>query len=152
MRVWTFSHRTVQKEKVEKIQLLNLAVKSCAIIKCHFFRNWKRKSPFRMFSRKNYVLFHSAVRWSTQSLCTTVQQIKDYKISTPFKQVKSPPYILEPFICTLTSQSSSKEMQWHISGGCECYSQYFHSIHSLWIFSQSQTHSWPLSSRSLPKT
>lgn len=31
--------------------------------------------------------FHSAMRWSTQSLRTTVQQIKDYKISTPFKQV-----------------------------------------------------------------
>lgn len=34
-----------------------------------------------MFSRKNYVLFHLAMRWSTQSLCTTVQQIKDYKLA-----------------------------------------------------------------------
>lgn len=41
-----------KKKKVEKIQLLNLAVKSCAIIKCHFFRNWKRKSPFACFLGK----------------------------------------------------------------------------------------------------
>lgn len=151
---WGYEHFHIElfkKKKVEKIQLLNLAVKSCAIIKCHFFRNWKRKSPFACFLGKIMSCFIRQCDGPLSHFAQLCSKLKITKLAPRSNRLNLLLISLSHLFARSQANLLPKRCNGTFLGVVNAIPSIF-TASTLCGYLVSQTHSWPLSSRSLPKT